>query len=358
MAMKRASTLAVVLVLVVAGCSYPDLRRPVVRNYAADLFYRSQRPPQEVKTQVRGVDELALALSRWNEMTGSATEPYTVGPGDVLKISIFLYGQLDADLAAEQSVGYRGEIRCPLLGEVQVAGLSTAQIEGTLTTRYSTEGYYQNPVLSVVVSEYRSKRVFVTGGVVNPGPLALDVNRMALLEVLLRAGGLTEGAGDTAIVTRLTHTPSRTGSVSTPSTISVNLSSLIERSDMVENIWIQPGDVVHVPPADESNVYVLGFVNAPGAYPLPAKGSIGVLDAIALAHGLSAAGVPAKTYLLRKTAEGERNYRIDLTRVAAAKEPDIPVQAGDRVIVSTSFLRRTVDGILVGTGLRSLAPAY
>ena len=303
------------------------------------------------------MEELALALSRWKEMTGSATAPYSVGPGDVLRVSISVYGQPEADLAAELPVSQRGDVRCPLLGEVRVAGLGTAEIEEALARRYA-DGYYRDPVLSVVVSQYRSKRIFVTGGVADPGSMTLEANRIALLEALLGAGGLTEKAGDTAVVTRVRSRPGAEGNESAPQTLTVNLRSLIESSDMVQNIWIHPGDVVHVPHAENRSVYVLGFVNAPGAYPLPERGSIGMIDAITLARGLAAAGKPERTYLLRRTAEGQKSYRVDLARVAAAKEPDIPMQAGDRIIVSTSFLRRTVDGILHATGLRSFAPTY
>ena len=104
--------------------------------------------------------------------------------------------------------------------------------------------------------------------------------------------------------------------------------------------------------------YVLGFVRAPGAYPLPGDGTtISMMDAIAFARGLTAAARADKTYLLRKTREGQRTYQVDLTRVATAKEPDIVLQADDTVIVGTSWGRRTLDGVLHALGLGRLLPA-
>ena len=47
-----------------------------------------------------------------------------------------------------------------------------------------------------------------------------------------------------------------------------------------------------------------------------------------------------------------------MTRVASAEDPDIPVQPDDVIIVSTSWSKRTLNGILHSLGLRSLAPTY
>ena len=143
-----------------------------------------------------------------------------------------------------------------------------------------------------------------------------------------------------------------------PETVTVNLERLIERSDVLENVWVHPGDVVHVPHTRARYFYVLGYVRAPGAYLLPQKGSVRVMDAIAHARGLSSAAHPEKVYLLRSGPDGNETYRVDLTRVAAAKETDIVLQPGDRVIASTSWSRRITDGVLHSIGLKALVPAY
>ncbi len=354
--MKRSLPLAVVLLAVLTACSYQDFRRPVVRNYASDLFYKPQRPVQDVEAQVRGREELALALARWRQTVGPAREPYTVGAGDVLAVCVFAGGHAQPDIVAELPVSLAGQIGCPLLGRVQVAGLSTTEIEEKLA-RLHAQGFYRDPSVSVTLSRYGSKRILVTGTVGSPGLFTLEANRTTLLEVVQKAGGLAERAGDTAVVSRVVPPSGSEGNEATPQTLTVDLKGLIERSDMAENIWIYPGDRVHVSYAAEKYFYVLGYVRAPGAYILPEDGSLRVMDGIAWARGLSQAGHPERVYLLRSTAEEEVSYRIDLTRVAAAKERDIIVQPGDRIIVRTSWSRRTIDGILRAVGLRTLAPA-
>ena len=81
-----------------------------------------------------------------------------------------------------------------------------------------------------------------------------------------------------------------------------------------------------------------------------------MMEAIAYARGLAGAARAENTYLIRDTADGKKRYRVDLTRVAAGKDPDVVVRPNDRIIVGTSWPRRFADGLLHILGLRSLAP--
>jgi len=348
------AALMIGVLLMLAGCSYADFARPRVRNYAGDLFYRSTRPPDEAMTAEERLQKLAEAVARWSETAAAEPESYVVGPGDVLRISLLVPTRLDASVLMELRVSEGGVINCPLLGDVAVAGLSTPAIEAKLRELYG-EGYYRNPMVVVLVSEYASKQVFIGGAVAKPGVLSLRANRVSLLEALLEAGGLTEDAGDSAVVTRATRSGEDEGPV--PATVRVDLRALVERLDIARNIWLEPGDVVYVPESEPGHFYVFGFVRAPGVYEMPARGGLGVMDAIGYARGLSEEARPRNTYLLRETAEGEEVFRVDLTRVAAAKEPDVPLRANDTIIVGTSWTVRVVNAVLHSTGLKSLMPA-
>jgi hypothetical protein len=81
------------------------------------------------------------------------------------------------------------------------------------------------------------------------------------------------------------------------------------------------------------------------------------MDAIAYARGLSGWGHPQKVYLHRGTPDGFQDvYRIDLTRIASAAEPDVLLQPGDRIIVGTGWGRRFIEGLLHSLGLVQIAP--
>ncbi len=356
--MRKAVTVLMAGLLVgLAGCSYQDFARPPVRNYLGDIFYKPKRPPELGKVEVQRLDELAEAMARWRETIGLTREEYTLGPRDALKVSILVPTQLDASVTAEFEVNRDGTAACPLLGDVQVAGLTTRQVEKKLAKLYG-ERYYRNPAISVVISEYRSKPIFMTGAVANPGVVYLSANRITLLEALLLAGGLGENPGDTAQVTRAVEAAGGSGkSELKAQTIRADIARLIKGSDMVQNIWIYPGDVIHIAPAEAKYFYVLGYVRAPGVYPFPEGGSFRVMDAIAYARGLDGGAHPEKVYLHRRTTEGSENiYRVDLTRIAAAKEPDVIMEPGDRIIVGTGWGRRFIEGLLHSLGLRQLAP--
>ena len=394
---KAFPLLMTVLLVAFAGCSYQDFRRPPLRNYAADLRYKPLRPAEGAAPEIERVD-LAEALARWRQMEGPVEETYAVGPGDVLRVSLFGQGQVGGNVVMEVPVTETGRISCPLVGEVQVAGLDTARIKQKLTELYS-DGYYRTPLVTVVVSEYRSKQFFLAGAVARPGVITLRANRIRLLEALLLAGGLTQEASGVALVTRsgpqgqpTNEGPRQAASRESVQTeedepvqttdeesvqgegvestqaeaeepgleaIQVDLRGLLmERSDIAYDLWIQPGDTVYVPQAARPGYfYIFGFVNAPGAFQLPPDEPIGIIDAIGFARGLSGSARSEYTYLRRTTPGGQEVRRVDLTKVAAGKEPDVLVLRGDTIIVGTSWPIRVLDGILRAIGLGRFVPS-
>jgi len=339
--------------LFAGGCSYPDYARPAVRNYAADLRYEPPKPPEPGGAQASS-EELAQALVRWQGNRRSLREDYRLGPGDVLKLAIIAAGQeKESRIDVEPAVTASGDIRCPFLGPIRVADLSTAQVEQRITKELS-DGYYRAPIVTVAVSEYHSKPVRVTGAVTKPGVVVLKANRATVLEVLLEAGGISEKGGDRVTVTRAT--PGEGGSPPRAELRVIDLGLLFRRADYRQDILVEPGDLVNVPESGDC-FYVQGFVNSPGAYPLPRGSAIGLMDAIAYAHGINDVGRARDVYLLRATPTGVQRYEIDLTRVSAAEDQDIVVQPGDQIVVGTNAGRRLLDGLLRITGMRSFAPS-
>jgi len=361
------SRLRVALVLtsvavLLTGCSYQDLRRPLLRNYAADVFYRPDRPIGKAGVVV-DTEALAAALARWKQVYPANKVPYTVGQEDVLQISVHATGSKDATVY-EVPVGEDGTVSLQLVGDVEVEGLATGEIEKKLTGLYQ-DGYYRNPVVNVYVSRYGAHQFYVSGAVLKPGIVPLTRSRISLLEALLIAGGTRPDAGDEVVVTRaagaeettpqgadaeLTNAPADAA----PEVVRISLEELIELSDMSRNIWIGPDDVVHIPRADPRKILVLGYVRAPGTYTLPPGEKLGVLDAVGLAQGVMAHARAESTRLLRRTDKGEVVYDVDLTRIAAGKEPDTILRSGDVVIVGTSWPIRALDGILGSGGIMGL----
>jgi polysaccharide biosynthesis/export protein len=353
---RRLLLLAVLSLSLLAGCGYQDFQRPPIRWYFDDLFFTQERPPEEeVRAKVRTEEEIRKSLEQWEQTVSQQREAYLVGPGDVLRVNVSVLpeenketGNPNAPAGLEISVDREGKIRVPFLGVVPVGGLSTAAIEEKLFKLYS-DGYYRNPTINVMVTTYNSRQVAMVGAVSKVGVVALKKNRATLLEVLLEAGGVTTGAGTEVVITRVRGS-AEGGVLPESETIKANLQELFMGTDLTQNIVVEPGDIVNVLPASPNVFYVYGYADSPGKFEFPRTGSVGMLDAVAYADGLTVSARPENSYLIRTTPEGKKRYRVDLIRVSKGQDPDIYLKPNDAVVIGTSWPRRIVDATFGSIG--------
>ena len=127
---------------------------------------------------------------------------YLVGADDLLEISLFDIEDKNGEPRALLArVSQSGEISLPLVGTIEVAGLSALGIEERLREHYRT--YIHEPQITVFVKEYRSYRISVVGYVAKPGLYEVS-GQKTLLEILSLAGGLNDDAGTMVEITRST----------------------------------------------------------------------------------------------------------------------------------------------------------
>jgi polysaccharide export outer membrane protein len=142
------------------------------------------------------INQIALRPGAISAATNNAKD-YRIGPDDILTITVF---QVD-DLSGEYIIDGAGQLRMPLIGGVQVAGMTAPEIELTLETLYGAD-YLQNPEVTVYVSEYQSQQITVMGEVNFPGMFPLK-GQTTLMEALALARGVNRIADmDTIIVFR------------------------------------------------------------------------------------------------------------------------------------------------------------
>jgi polysaccharide export outer membrane protein len=72
------------------------------------------------------------------------------------------------DLTGDYNVDLAGNISLPLIGEVRAVNLTTAELDGELTTKLG-EKYLENPDVSVGIKESTSRVVTVDGAVKSAG---------------------------------------------------------------------------------------------------------------------------------------------------------------------------------------------
>ncbi len=110
---------------------------------------------------------------------------YKIGRQDLLEIKVFDLKELDQTVRVADD----GSITLPLLGRLQVAGLTKGDLEA-LIAKLLEERFVRNPQVTIFVREYESKKVAVSGAVKKPDTYEM-LGERTLLEMLSKAGGST-----------------------------------------------------------------------------------------------------------------------------------------------------------------------
>jgi len=192
-----------------------------------------------------------------------------------------------------------------------------------------------------------------------------------LSEIVARAGGLTDEAGDEAVITRgqLAARPAspeggqttETDRAAPEQSETVEIRKLIETGDSKADALLYPGDRVTVKRAEL--VYVLGAVMHPGGYTFKnAQEELTVLKALAMAGDVTTNADKSKVLLLRKNASapGEKREEILVNYKALVKgrELDRKLLADDIVYVPESSglkaMRQAIaTSVATGAGITS-----
>lgn len=158
---------------------------------------------------------------------------YVIGAQDILAVVFWR----DKDMSAEVVVRPDGKISLPLLNDVQAAGYTPDQLRATLTE--AAAKYVEEPNVTVVVKEIRSRNVFITGNVGKPGTYPL-VGEMNVLQVIALAGGLLEYSDAKNIVVIRTENGRQQYH-------KFNYKDVVKEKRPQQNIVLRPGDTVVVP---------------------------------------------------------------------------------------------------------------
>ncbi|MCX5710635.1 MAG: polysaccharide export protein [Candidatus Omnitrophica bacterium] len=243
---------------------------------------------------------------------------YRLGVNDLLEISVYE----EPDLSKTVRVSPDGLISLPLLGNLSVSGLTAKELEGKITDLLATD-YLVNPQVSVFIREHG--KVFVSGFVQKPGAYEIK-SGMTAMEALSLAGGVTE-KGDAEHI--------HLNRVKGDEHITVEINSYQVVNDPNKDTILLSGDEIIV---DEiGTVSVLGQVKNPGRYPL--KQNLTLVEAIALAGGVTDLSAPNGTKVIRMEAGKKKVYDIPLDSILKGgdRTKDIRLKKDDTVVVPESF---------------------
>ena len=262
---------------------------------------------------------LVAAIAVTPAPTGA--KDYIIGVADVIAVSV-----LDnRDLDAVATVNPGGKIALPLVGEVQAAGLTAAELTQRLTDEYAKK--VRSPVVTVSLREVNSYRFYFVGKVVKPG-MYTSRSEVTLLQAISMAGGVMDGADlPQAYVAR--------GKERVP----VDFVRLMKQGDLTQNITINADDTIVLPDAPQLMVYVMGEVKQPGMLPFVKERGWTVTKAVAAVGGFSQYAARSRSYLIRE--EGGRKLTIPIDFNDLMKNPeagkDVPLSAGDILVVPQSL---------------------
>jgi len=288
-----------------------------------------------------------------NPLTASAglvPSTYVLGPEDVVQF----YG-VDAEEIVNRPyrIGPDGQISLPLVGRLQVGGLTVRELEEAVNGRLKS--IIRDPRLVAHIFEFHSQPISVVGAVNQSGTQQLQ-GRRSLLEMISQAGGLRQDAGYSIRITRriewgdLPLPGARVDATGKFSVGEVYIKELISAQRPADNIQILPDDVITVPKAEL--VYVLGDVRRSGGYVLAERQTMSVVEAVAMAEGLERSAKASNSRILR-VIPGQtprREIPIDIKAILAGKAEDVSLQPGDILFVPSSVSKmigmRTSEAII------------
>jgi protein involved in polysaccharide export with SLBB domain len=261
------------------------------------------------------------------------TEPYILGPGDIIEIEIAEV----AGTLARTFVMPDGMVHYHLAGGVRAEGLTQAEFAKQLTMALKRD--YTNPLINVSLVEVRSRRYWILGRVFKPGIYPLR-QPTTLLEAVSQSGGLftSRFSGTTEELADLSNSiVIRDGDI-----LPVNFDKLVKSGDTSQNIYLRHNDLIYLPSANSSTVLLLGAVLAPQA--VGYQDSLTLVDCIAQGKGPAKNAYLDKIVIVRGTLDKPRASIVNLKAILTGKETNVLLQPGDII-----WIPRRPFGLLEST---------
>lgn len=259
----------------------------------------------------------SLILSEDKNLYFKEANVYYLGPKDILSISVYGEPQLSGDY----EINEEGKIKFPLLGYVNVSGLTIQQVAEKIE-KLLEKDYFVDAQVSLTVKEYKSFWVNVIGEVKDTGKKYLKSNA-TILEVISECGGLTQGAGDQITLKRPIGENSS-------EVYQLNLKDLIKPDNPNFNFKVKTGDTIIIHP--KPYFYIQGEVEKPGKYELVKD--LTLLQAIALAGGTGKFANEKNIEIYRTEGAETKIIKKNLKEIKKNEEEDISILPMDTIIVN------------------------
>lgn len=217
----------------------------------------------------------------------NATE-FSLAAGDAIRVQVFQ----NPDLTIETRLSENGAITYPLIGSLDIGGLSVSDAEKKLADSLETGGFIKNPQVNIILMQIRGNQVSVLGQLNRPGRFPLESTTTRLSDMLAAAGGVTPMGHDRAVLTGL-----RNGK---PYRVEIDMQHSLSSGNIKDDVLVEGGDRIFV---DRAPVfYIYGEAQRPGVFRLEKE--MTVMQAIAVGGGISTRGTERRLRLHRKGSDG------------------------------------------------------
>ena len=297
------------------GATVSDAGLPegvTARRDGATTRLRVERPGLSLRSVRIDGSTATIIVNAPAKDAARGTGAYAIGVGDILAISVYK----NDDLSGDFTVAPDGSIAVPLVGSIPVSGRTDAEVTSELTRRLADK-YLVDPQVSVSVKSYLSQFVYVTGSVTRAG-------RVPIRPGLTLRGALAEVEAalspNTTVELRRAN-----GEVTT-----LDVAAL----DAADAPLPKAGDVLTVQQSNYVSIY--GEVRRPNRLMLTP--GMTLLQAIAMAEGLTDWASKKKVQILRKGTGGPTEVSVNLNAVESHDVPDPLLQPEDVIIIGRRVL--------------------
>ena len=293
--MKKPLSISIAILLAVSGTA---IAAPTVASLTVTQ-------PTAASATVAAATPSTITAATEAQQAASDLRLESLGMGDMVRVSVFR----NPELTTEARVTERGTILFPMIGEVNIAGLTPSQAGARIADKLRSGKYVVNPEVTVSMMQVNSRQVSVLGNVVKPGRYPLDSTTAHLTDVIALAGGVgPTGSDEVTVITNRGGMQEK---------LNVDMAEMFRRGDLTHNISLEPGDTIYVHKAPM--VYVYGEVQKGGAYRV--EPNMTVMQAIAMGGGITPRGTERGIKINRRDGSGVK--RIDASLTTTVQPDDV-----------------------------------
>ena len=237
---------------------------------------------------------------------------YVLGPGDSLEIN--LYG--NEDLTTEAYISREGELFIPLLGPVNLIGLTFEEANTLLQNKVKSR--LIGTEISISLKELRSISIYLLGEAYKPGQYLMSA-LSTVTNALFVAGGVNKNGSLRNIQIK------RNNKV----IAEYDFYDFLLKGQLGSDVKLQDGDIIFIP-FIENRVKIGGSFKRPGVYEF--KDNETIADAILLAGGFNRDVAPNTP--IERSSINKITFTREVSYIAGDSELDIKLENSDVLNVS------------------------